>query len=297
MNQFLKEFLAKIDKSICQEEVKEISKVSGGCIHEAWLVQLDNGKKLFAKTSSLEKFEMLQFEAYGLQTLRGFTDSSLLKIPKPIAIGTIQTKSVLILPWLDLQSGDQKSLGAGLALTHKTSSLKNLGSFGCSQTGFIGLSPQIKGFEENWGKCFVRLRLLPQLQFATNWGLKVEDWELFLKALIEFLNDHNPVPTLVHGDLWSGNSGTTTDGRGVIFDPAIWWADREVDIAMTYLFGGFSNEFYKSYEDIWPLPPSAKERVEIYNLYHLLNHANLFGGSYQYQSIESLNRLKELILK
>ncbi len=112
--------------------------------------------------------------------------------------------------------------------------------------------------------------------------------------MIDFLQEHNPVPSLVHGDLWSGNASTTKDGKGIIFDPAVYWADREVDLAMTKLFGGFSNEFYVAYKNTWPLNESAKRRVNIYNLYHLLNHANMFGGSYANQCFSSINQLKEL---
>ncbi|MEC9028839.1 MAG: fructosamine kinase family protein, partial [Cyanobacteriota bacterium] len=103
-------------------------------------------------------------------------------------------------------------------------------------------------------------------------------------------------PSLVHGDLWSGNANVLSDGRGVLLDPATWWADREVDLAMTQLFGGFSQDFYIGYENVWPLPADASKRVEVYNLYHLINHANLFGGSYRSQSQAILNRLASWLL-
>ena len=109
------------------------------------------------------------------------------------------------------------------------------------------------------------------------------------------LDQHNPNPALVHGDLWSGNASIQSNGKAVIFDPAVWWADREVDLAMTRLFGGFSNEFYVGYESIFPIEESAKKRIDIYNLYHLLNHANIFGGSYKNQCLSSLKKLSNII--
>ena len=112
-----------------------------------------------------------------------------------------------------------------------------------------------------------------------------------LKKILNILNSFSTVPSLVHGDLWCGNAAVDEQGRGVLFDPASWWADREVDLAMTRLFGGFSDAFYEGYESIWPLPESAKFRVEIYNLYHLINHANIFGGSYKQQAISTLKNL------
>ena len=121
----------------------------------------------------------------------------------------------------------------------------------------------------------------------------------FLKTcgwrLINFLEMHNPKPSLVHGDLWRGNAAIDRRGNGVIFDPAVWWADREVDISMTTLFGGFSEDFYKGYEEIWKLPSSYKERIEIYNLYHLLNHANMFGGTYEQQSLNTLKKISYFV--
>jgi fructosamine-3-kinase len=112
-----------------------------------------------------------------------------------------------------------------------------------------------------------------------------------LLRLAEHLNEHQPCPALVHGDLWGGNAASLSDGRGSIFDPASWWADREVDLAMTRLFGGFSEAFRSGYRDVLPDAPGADGRVEIYNLYHLLNHANLFGGSYLSQCRASLKDL------
>ena len=134
------------------------------------------------------------------------------------------------------------------------------------------------------------------MKIAKLWGLDINKFSELLSKLIDFLNEHSPSPSLVHGDLWKGNAAISEDKKGIIFDPAIWWADREVDIAMTKLFGGFSQDFYEAYETIWPLPKSATTRNDLYNLYHLLNHANIFSGSYRNQCLEILNKLKVTFL-
>ena len=119
----------------------------------------------------------------------------------------------------------------------------------------------------------------------------LNDFEDLLVHLSSYLNFHCPKISLVHGDLWSGNCASTENGLGSLYDPSCYWADREVDISMTKLFGGFSKEFYKGYETIWPLEKSYKDRIEIYNLYHLLNHANIFGGSYKENTLKTLKDL------
>ena len=295
MRAFLQEVLNHSKDLFTDTVIQNIDSVTGGCIHSAWKVELHNGQKLFAKTTSREEFPKLSFEAKGLNILNKFTDPNLLIIPKPLLLKTLGNNSVLLLPWIELSNSSQISLGKGLASMHKSSNAKHPGKFGFDLDGFIGISPQPEGWENSWGECFVNLRLIPQLKLAKQWGLNIKDWGKFLNILIEYLNGHQPTPSLVHGDLWSGNAANHEDGKGVIFDPAVWWADREVDLAMTKLFGGFRKEFYTAYESIWPLPTSSKERVEIYNLYHLLNHANMFRGSYIIQSLNLLELISQRI--
>ena len=129
---------------------------------------------------------------------------------------------------------------------------------------------------------------------AKQWNLSFDHAKLGAN-LIKYLDKHNPIPCLVHGDLWNGNAAMHKNGKGILFDPATWWADREVDIAMTKLFGGFSQNFYESYERTWKLPKGYQERFEIYNLYHLLNHANLFGGGYKKRAITSIEKINSLL--
>ena len=199
------------------------------------------------------------------------------------------------MPWLSLSAGDQSFLGKGLARLHRSSFQSSPGKFGWGKDGYIGSGLQKGGWEENWGECFLKLRLLPQLELSKNWGLDISVINKISLQLVNFLNKHKPSPSLVHGDLWSGNASTLNNGKGVLIDPAIWWADREVDISMTRMFGGFSKQFYESYNKVWPLPKNYHEREDIYNLYHLLNHANIFGGSYKVSSKNSLKKIAKQV--
>ena len=292
MQKIVSEALTSPNGPLAGEKIKQIASVSGGCIHKAWHIELQNGQHLFAKTASTEAFPMLKYEAECLNALKEFANETFLVVPKPFVIRKLHNMSTLLTPWLSLGYGNQEVLGKGLALLHKNSSEQSPRKFGWPTDGFIGTQIQTKGWVANWGECFVNLRLQTQLNIASKWGLNSSDYRELLKELILFLNTHKPQPSLVHGDLWIGNSSIDSNSKGAVFDPASWWADREVDIAMTKLFGGFSEDFYKGYEKIWPLSNTANERKDIYNLYHLLNHANMFGGSYINQCTLLLKTLK-----
>ena len=272
--------------------IEKIIPVDGGCIHKAWCVHFQNGKKVFAKSNHIDNINMFKFERDCLFALKRFANESYIYIPKPLDVLSYQNMSLLILEWLDLKQSQQNLLGQGLARLHKSSTEENNKNFGWEEEGFIGSNRQIKGWDSDWGKFFVNYRLRPQLLKAAKWGVNVEDYEDILRYLSSYLNKHNPRVSLVHGDLWSGNCGSTENNLGSLYDPASYWGDREVDIAMTQLFGGFNKEFYKGYDKIWPLDQCSKDRTEIYNLYHLLNHANIFGGSYKQTSLQILKDLR-----
>ncbi len=294
MNDKIAQEIAGCISDFSREKIKEVKDVSGGCIHNALQIKLENGQKLFAKISPIKYYKMLDFEAEGLNHLNKYSNNDLLTIPNVLITQKLSTIAILLMPWMDLNIGNEKNLGKGLAILHKQSMLNSPNKFGLDIDGFIGSSPQLKGWMKSWGECFVKLRLTPQLNMAHKWfkGLENSNFE---SQLIKFLSKHQPKPSLVHGDLWKGNTAVQKNGKGIIFDPAIWWADREVDIAMTKLFGGFSNDFYEGYEEIWKLPSTYKERIDIYNLYHLFNHANIFGGSYRHQALTSLKKVSYLI--
>ena len=263
--------------------------------HKAWCIHFQNDKRVFAKSNHIDNINMFKFERECLSVLKKFANRSYILVPESLDLISYQNISILFLEWIDLKHSQQNLLGKGLALLHKSSSEWSQKNFGWEKEGFIGSTKQIKGWESNWGKFFVDYRLRPQLIQAKAWGVRVDDYEDVLIYLSSYLNDHHPKISIVHGDLWSGNCGSTKNGLGSLYDPACYWADREVDISMTKLFGGFNREFYKGYEEIWPLNKFSKDRTDIYNLYHLLNHANIFGGSYKENSLKILKDLRSRV--
>ena len=267
---------------ICEEigetYPKSIEQVHGGDIHSTWQIEFSN-KKLFLKKNIRNK-KFLEFEKYCLQNLREYNNQENLVIPEVIAYKNIKNIEILLIEWIDMHNFDQKKLGKGLGELHLKSAESNPKMFGFPVEGFIGTTDQKKGLESNWIDCFLNLRLIPQLLSLKSRILDKEIINKVKEKIKSELLHHNPINTLVHGDLWSGNVGTNKSGKGVIFDPASWWADNEVDIAMTKLFGGFKKEFYEEYHRIFPIKNGFEKRIIIYNFYHILNHANMFGGGY-----------------
>ncbi|WP_288238773.1 fructosamine kinase family protein [uncultured Prochlorococcus sp.] len=267
---------------ICEElgetYPKSIEQVHGGDIHNAWRIEFSN-KKLFLKRNIRNK-KFLEFEKYCLQNLRKYINQENLVIPEVIAYKNIKNIEILLIEWIDMHNFDQKKLGKGLGELHLKSAESNPKMFGFPVEGFIGTTNQKKGMEDNWIDCFLNLRIIPQLLSLKSRILDKEIINKVKEKIKSELLNHKPINALVHGDLWSGNAGMDKNGKGVIFDPASWWADNEVDIAMTKLFGGFRKEFYEEYHRIFPLKNGFEKRIIIYNFYHILNHANMFGGGY-----------------
>ena len=267
---------------ICEElgetYPKSIEQVHGGDIHNAWRIEFSN-KKLFLKRNIRNK-KFLEFEKYCLQNLRKYINQENLVIPEVIAYKNIKNIEILLIEWIDMHNFDQKKLGKGLGELHLKSAESNPKMFGFPVEGFIGTTDQKKGLEDNWIDCFLNLRIIPQLLILKSRILDKEIINKVKEKIKSELLNHKPINVLVHGDLWSGNAGMDKNGKGVIFDPASWWADNEVDIAMTKLFGGFRKEFYEEYHRIFPIKNGFEKRIIIYNFYHILNHANMFGGGY-----------------
>ena len=267
---------------ICEElgetYPKSIEQVHGGDIHNAWRIEFSN-KKLFLKRNIRNK-KFLEFEKYCLQNLRKYINQENLVIPEVIAYKNIKNIEILLIEWIDMHNFDQKKLGKGLGELHLKSAESNPKMFGFPVEGFIGTTDQKKGLEDNWIDCFLNLRIIPQLLSLKSRILDKEIINKVKEKIKSELLNHKPINALVHGDLWSGNAGMDKNGKGVIFDPASWWADNEVDIAMTKLFGGFRKEFYEEYHKIFPIKNGFEKRIIIYNFYHILNHANMFGGGY-----------------
>jgi len=250
--------------------------VSGGSIHRALRFSTSSGD-VFVKHGPRDVAPMFTAEACGLEAIAA---TRTVRVPKVLAQGTTENAAFLCLEWFDLGGrGADARLGEQLAAMHRTFG----NAHGDHPDNFIGLTPQRNRSEVGWSTFFRNERLMPQLALARTRGADVptlKRGERLASELEHLLKGHAPAPSVLHGDLWSGNWGTLQSGEPVIFDPASYHGDRETDLAMTRLFGGFSASFYDAYESTWPLDSGAQQRVTLYNLYHVLNHFNLFGGSY-----------------
>jgi fructosamine-3-kinase len=220
---------------------------------------------------------MYAAEAQGLRALR----AAGVRAPAPIAHGVRGGAAFIEMERLELGArADWPAMGRMLAALHRNVSDR----FGWAADNWIGLSPQRNALSSDWAGFFRDYRLLPQIERARKKGYALEMPSLSL------LERHRPQASLVHGDLWGSNAGFTAQGP-VIFDPAVYYGDREVDLAMSELFGGFPTEFYSAYQDAFPLDPGYESRKPLYNLYHLLNHLNLFGAGYLAQVQATLRLL------
>jgi fructosamine-3-kinase len=284
--------VSEICDELGEHHPKNIEQVYGGDIHSTWKIEFEN-KKFFLKRNDRNK-NFLEFEKYCLQDLRKHSNPKNLIIPEVIAFKTVKNIEILLMEWIDMQNFDQKNLGKGLGEMHLNSTESNPKIFGYPIEGFIGLTNQKKGWENNWIDCFLNLRIIPQLSILKSNFLDKETLDKVKEKIRSELLNHKPINTLIHGDLWSGNVGIDKNCRGVIFDPASWWADNEVDIAMTKLFGGFGKEFYEEYHKIFPIKDGFEKRIIIYNFYHILNHANMFGGTYFNQVKNYVNSILKM---
>jgi fructosamine-3-kinase len=234
---------------------------------------------------------MFEAEALGLAALEKI---EAVRVPRVFAVGTVGDAAYLALEWIEFAAKSAEAeaeLGRGLALQHRSTST----TFGWSRDNTIGSTPQLNRPCTDWPAFLRERRLRYQLDLAGRNGLPssiLGRGLSLLEQLDEFLGDHRPTPSLLHGDLWGGNWAATRAGVPFIFDPAVYYGDREADIAMTRLFGGFGDAFYAAYEAEWPLPASSERRVDLYNLYHLLNHFNLFGAGYLEAVQASIGRLE-----
>lgn len=258
-------------------EIKTQRSVGGGCINQGYAIG-DGTRRYFVKTNGAAQVEMFAAEFEGLQAMRR---TASIRIPEPMTYGTAGAMSYIVLEWLDLGSGDRDSgyrLGQALAAMHRYAGANQ---FGWTRNNTIGSTPQMNPWTDSWAEFFAEHRIGYQLRLARRKGGSFPDVRDRVYAMLQ---DHHPQPSLVHGDLWSGNAACTTEGEPVIFDPATYWGDREVDIAMTELFGGYPTAFYQGYAAAWPLSAGYTQRKTLYNLYHILNHFNLFGGGYGAQA-------------
>lgn len=251
-------------------------RASGGCIHESFLTEDEGGRCFFVKVNGLARLPMFETERHSLEVM---VETRSVRVPLPLVLGTGGGRAFLVMEALDLRSrGDSARMGREVAALHRHASPS--GGFGWAEDNFIGSSPQENGWKESWLDFFRERRLEPQFRMARNAGRRFRGETKLLDGLERWLGEHQPAPSLLHGDLWGGNAAFDESGAPVLFDPASYFGDRETDLAFTRMFGGFPPEFYAAYAEAWPLPAGEAERRELYNLYHLLNHYNLFGEGY-----------------
>ncbi len=238
---------------------------------------------------------MFEAEIDGLAALRA---TQAVRVPE--AFGSGQTgngEAWIELEYLELESLDPVAgarLGEQLAELHRCTGQENNATYGWPRDNFIGTTPQSNQSHLTWAGFFAAERLQPQLSMAFRNGMPRtlrDQGERVLESLGAFFLDYRPLPSLLHGDLWSGNAGQLPDGTPVIFDPAVHRGDREADLAMSELFGGFPESFYAAYRATWPLDPGFETRKTLYNLYHILNHYNMFGAGYLNQARRMIERL------
>lgn len=267
--------------------------VHGGSIHHCvrWP---GSGGDAFVKLAAVETLATFEAEVDGLEALRA---ARALRVPEVLAVGVAGGRAVLALEWLELstqlagRSSVQARLGESLAAQHRVTGP----TFGWRRDNTIGATPQPNPREHDGVRFFQRHRLGHMLELAAAQGLPSRTFERGLR-LVErcpgLYEGYRPVPSLLHGDLWGGNwSAHAVTGEPVVFDPAVHYGDREADLAMTQLFGGFGPDFYAAYEAQWPLAPGAPTRCTLHNLYHVLNHYVLFGGGYARQAAAMIDHL------
>ncbi len=265
------------------------SPIGGGDISAAWRLSGEE-RDIFLKTGGVDSAGMFSAEAEGLQEI---AKSRAIRVPEVLAVGQAGDTAFLALEWLSFDrpgADTERQLGERLAGMHRVTSSR----FGWHRNNTIGLTPQHNPWTEDWATFFQRHRLGYQLELAAQNGFGGElqrKGKRLLDRLPALFDGYEPVPSLLHGDLWGGN-WASSNREPVLFDPAVYYGDRETDLAMTKLFGGFGRGFYAAYENAWPLQPGSQERQHLYQLYHVLNHLNLFGGGYLGRALALIKALR-----
>jgi fructosamine-3-kinase len=246
--------------------------------------------RTFLKRLPLAERWRLKAEVDGLALIAA---TGAIRVPRLLAEGADDSEAWIELEWFDLHPADGASdarMGAALARLHAVTAE----CYGLERDNAIGATPQPNAPTQDWVEFWRERRLRFQLELAAQHGYAgrlQERGARLLESLPAFFEGHRPEPSLLHGDLWGGNRAMLADGTPVVFDPAAYYGDREADLAMTRLFGGFGPRFYAAYEQAWPSASGADLRRDLYNLYHVLNHLNLFGGGYLAQAEAMMDRL------
>lgn len=283
--------------------------VSGGCIHDARLLTLADGRRFFLKSDDFGQrpghaADLFDREAEGLAALAA---ADALRVPRDPLPGRVGNTAFLVMEAIPVGSAGQESnpafwedFGRGFAALHRNtandgaSNPARPAACGFAHDNYLGGTPQPNPWSDDWPDFFRQHRLGHQLALARTGGRSTAELERLGDRLANRLDDLLSLPEepacLLHGDLWSGNFVADDTGAPVLVDPAAYYGHREADLAMTRLFGSFDRRFYAAYEEAWPLPAGSPERQDIYQLYHLLNHLNLFGDGYLSGCLKILRR-------
>lgn len=268
--------------------IRSSSSVAGGSINQAMVVS-DGESRFFVKINHADRVDMFSAEARGL---REIADTASIRVPAPICHGHNGENAYLVMEYIPLHGLDKPSatvLGEQLACMHRHTADR----FGWDRDNTIGSTPQCNEHSDDWPAFWRHQRLGPLAGMLKNdapVGMLDSIYALMEKVDV-FFNDYTPVASLLHGDLWGGNVSRDEQGAPVIFDPAVYYGDREADIAMTELIGRLDGNFYTAYQEHWPLDDGYALRRDLYNLYHVLNHAVLFSGGYLSQAQGLAGRL------
>ena len=263
--------------------------MSGGDINRVYHLHCEQ-QDYFVKLNSADLLAMFEVEALGLEAL---AQTKTLRIPQVVTYGISGADAFLVMEFVALKAmsrATQKQLGEQLACLHQ----KQQAYFGWHHDNYIGSNEQKNTRSDNWVSFWQEQRLNEQLKLAAENGYTGAVQQLgkqLIQRVPEFFTDYQPQPSLLHGDLWAGNAASDAEGAAVIYDPACYYGDRETDIAMTELFGGYGTDFYSAYNEVWALDSGYSRRKNLYNLYHILNHLNLFGSAYLHQAEGMMQQL------
>jgi fructosamine-3-kinase len=281
-----------IDRAISEStgspfQLDTSASVAGGCINETFCIEGKDGRQFFVKKNQASFRSFFKAEARALTEIR---ETQTIHAPGVIAHGVENDKAFLVLEFMEegtASPSGQAKLGTLLAKMHRVEQAH----FGWGMDNCIGATPQPNPKSKNWAKFYRDHRLSHQFNLAAQKGRRFEGANDLLDQIDSFFSTYHPHPSLLHGDLWGGNASYDSAGIPFIFDPASYYGDRETDLAFTYMFGGFNSDFYQAYEQEYPLNSGFKVRKTLYNLYHELNHFNLFGGGYSSSAQLSINEL------
>lgn len=277
------------DELLFDYQIRERSRVEGGDISECYMIS-DGEQRYFVKINSKEFLNKFVAEVDNLNELR---KTNTIYVPEVVLVDSCKHNSFLILNYLSTKPLDNSKsnfqLGVSLANLHLWGDQRE---YGFDQDNFIGETLQPNRWRKKWSRFFAEQRIGWQLKLLEEKGISFGKIDDIVESINQKLIHHHPKPSLLHGDLWTGNAANTAFGP-LCYDPACYWGDKECDIAMTELFEGFHPAFYQGYQSVTRLDDQYSQRKTIYNLYHILNHCNLFGGHYLDEADQYLSQIMQ----